>query len=69
MSVLASFRTAVNVAGDAVVSTIVAKTEGKLDQSVFDDPEAGLIDEHEALDNASIGTTGGVTVKIVQGVS
>ncbi len=35
-------RTAVNVTGDATVSTIVAKSEGKFDQAVFDDHEAGL---------------------------
>jgi Na+/H+-dicarboxylate symporter len=34
-------RTAVNVSGDATVSTIVAKSEGKLDESVFNDPDAG----------------------------
>ncbi len=38
-------RTAVNVSGDAAVSTIVAKSEGKLNQSVFDDPEAGTLME------------------------
>ncbi|MGH1481460.1 MAG: dicarboxylate/amino acid:cation symporter [Geminicoccales bacterium] len=42
-------RTAVNVSGDAVVSSIVAKSEGKLDQAVFDDPEAGVIDTEEAI--------------------
>ncbi len=35
-------RTAVNVSGDAVVSTIVAKSEGKMDQSVYADPDAGM---------------------------
>ena len=34
-------RTAVNVSGDAAVSTIVAKSENKLDQKTFEDPEAG----------------------------
>jgi Na+/H+-dicarboxylate symporter len=34
-------RTAVNITGDAVVSTIVAKSEGKLDVAVYNDPEAG----------------------------
>jgi Na+/H+-dicarboxylate symporter len=34
-------RTAVNVSGDAAVSVIVAKSEGKLDESVFNDPTAG----------------------------
>lgn len=37
-------RTAVNVSGDAVVSTVVAKGEGKLDISVFNDPDAGAFD-------------------------
>ncbi|MDF2233306.1 dicarboxylate/amino acid:cation symporter [Albimonas sp. CAU 1670] len=36
-------RTAVNITGDAVVSTIVAKGEGKLDMAVFNDPDAGLM--------------------------
>ena len=34
-------RTAVNITGDAVVSTIVAKSEGKLDIAVYNDPDAG----------------------------
>lgn len=34
-------RTAVNVSGDAVVSTVVAKSEGQLDESVYNDPNAG----------------------------
>ncbi|WP_281054684.1 dicarboxylate/amino acid:cation symporter [Thiothrix nivea] len=46
-------RTAVNVSGDAVVSTIVAKSEGKLDQSVYDDPDAGVVtDDALELDEA-----------------
>jgi Na+/H+-dicarboxylate symporter len=36
-------RTAVNVSGDAVVSTIVANSENKLDKEVFNDPDAGVI--------------------------
>jgi len=36
-------RTAVNVSGDAAVTAIVAKSEGKLDQSVFNDAEAGTM--------------------------
>jgi len=40
-------RTAVNVTGDAVVSSVVAKSEGKFDTSVFDDPDAGTFDEGE----------------------
>ena len=47
-------RTAVNITGDAVVSTIVAKGEGKLDMSVFNDPEAGVMtDEHLEIDPAA----------------
>lgn len=37
-------RTAVNVSGDAVVSTIVARSEGKLDIAVYNDPDAGAFD-------------------------
>lgn len=40
-------RTAVNVSGDAVVSTIVAKSEGKLDIAVYNDPDAGSFDSSE----------------------
>jgi Na+/H+-dicarboxylate symporter len=40
-------RTAVNITGDAVVSTIVAKTEGKLDMAVFNDPEAGILTDED----------------------
>ncbi|MFK7995175.1 MAG: dicarboxylate/amino acid:cation symporter [Granulosicoccus sp.] len=42
-------RTAVNVSGDATVSCIVARGEGKLDKAVFDNPEAGLIDTEGTL--------------------
>ncbi|MEP0071845.1 MAG: dicarboxylate/amino acid:cation symporter [Marinomonas sp.] len=34
-------RTAVNVSGDAMVSVVVAKSEGQLDESIYNDPEAG----------------------------
>ncbi|WP_374682666.1 dicarboxylate/amino acid:cation symporter [Accumulibacter sp.] len=34
-------RTAVNVSGDAVVSVIVAKSEGQLNLDVYNDPDAG----------------------------
>ena len=34
-------RTAVNVSGDAVVSVIVAKSEGQLNVDIYNDPEAG----------------------------
>ena len=37
-------RTAVNVGGDAAVTTIVAKSEGKMDLAVFGDPNAGTKD-------------------------
>ena len=40
-------RTVVNISGDAVVSTIVAKTEGKVDMAVFDDPNAGMLDDED----------------------
>ena len=43
-------RTAVNVSGDGVVSAIVAKSEGKLDRAVYDDPEAGAVAEDHAID-------------------
>jgi Na+/H+-dicarboxylate symporter len=36
-------RTAVNVSGDAVVSNIVAKSEGKLDIHTYNDPAAGIV--------------------------
>jgi len=42
-------RTAVNVSGDAVVSTIVAKSEGKLDAYVYNNPEAGALSENDSL--------------------
>ena len=38
-------RTAVNVSGDATVSVIVAKSEGKLDESIYNDMEAGMAEE------------------------
>ncbi|WP_210418821.1 dicarboxylate/amino acid:cation symporter [Aliikangiella coralliicola] len=47
-------RTAVNVSGDAVVSSVVAKSEGKLDTSIFDDPDAGAFDVDEThIDEAT----------------
>jgi len=42
-------RTAVNVSGDATVSCIVAKSEGKLDVSVFNDADAGTIDAEDSF--------------------
>ncbi|MEM7711279.1 MAG: dicarboxylate/amino acid:cation symporter [Pseudomonadota bacterium] len=38
-------RTAVNITGDAMVTTVVAKGEGKVDMGVFDDPDAGVIQD------------------------
>lgn len=38
-------RTAVNVTGDCAVTCIVAKSEGKLDETIFNDPDAGIIEE------------------------
>ncbi len=40
-------RTAVNVSGDAAVSVIVAKSEGKLDQSIYNDPDAGILTDDD----------------------
>ncbi len=42
-------RTAVNVSGDAAVSTIVAKSEGKIDLAVYNDPDAGTMDTEDAI--------------------
>ncbi|MBT8094017.1 MAG: dicarboxylate/amino acid:cation symporter [Gammaproteobacteria bacterium] len=48
-------RTAVNVTGDAAITTIVAKSEGSLNEAIFDDPEAGIVEEihlpHAAADS------------------
>lgn len=46
-------RTAVNVSGDAVVSSIVAKGEGKLDESIYNDPLAGTLDTDDVLESAT----------------
>ncbi|MFT6734689.1 MAG: Na+/H+-dicarboxylate symporter [Polaribacter sp.] len=45
--ILDMIRTSVNVTGDAVVSAIVAKSEGKFNEDIFNDPDAGIIDENE----------------------
>lgn len=37
-------RTAVNITGDATVTSIVAKTENAFDHATFEDPEAGVIE-------------------------
>ena len=34
-------RTAVNITGDAVITTIVARSEDSIDMTIFNDPDAG----------------------------
>lgn len=34
-------RTAVNITGDAMVTTVIGKSEGQFDESIYNDPEAG----------------------------
>ena len=41
-------RTAVNIAGDGMVATVVARTEDDLDMTVFADPDAGRVIEKTA---------------------
>ncbi len=45
-------RTAVNVTGDCMVTCVVAKSEGQLDEDVFNDPDAAkdLEDYHKSTD-------------------
>jgi len=47
-------RTAVNVSGDAVVSVIVAKSEGKLDSTIYNDLDAGKLTEDDLDIDSSI---------------
>jgi len=54
-------RTAVNVSGDGVVSSIVAKSEGKLDVSVYNDPDAGSLTTDEAIHINTAGQVGATT--------
>lgn len=42
-------RTVVNITGDSMVTTIVAKSEGELDMDVFNDPDAGVIYEEGTI--------------------
>ena len=42
-------RTVVNITGDSMVTTIVAKSEGELDLDVFNDPEAGFEFERQEI--------------------
>ncbi|MCQ0988317.1 dicarboxylate/amino acid:cation symporter [Jiella marina] len=49
-------RTAVNITGDAVVSTIVASQEGEIDRTVFEDPNAGMAEDEDLhIDTAAEG--------------
>ncbi|MBV7409080.1 dicarboxylate/amino acid:cation symporter [Maritimibacter sp. DP1N21-5] len=43
-------RTAVNITGDAVVTTIVAKSENKIDMATYEDPMAGVMDDDLTID-------------------
>jgi Na+/H+-dicarboxylate symporter len=49
-------RTAVNITGDAAITSIVAKSEGSLDEEIFYDPEAGIVEEIH-LPHMSAGST------------
>ena len=40
-------RTAVNVSGDAVITTIVARSENSLDLNIYNDANAGLVEAVE----------------------
>jgi len=42
-------RTVVNVTGDSMVTTLVAKSEGELDLDVFNNPDAGLAFERSKM--------------------
>lgn len=44
-------RTAVNVTGDAATTCIVAKSEGKIDMEVYNDPNAGVISSDSDIKN------------------
>ena len=46
-------RTAVNVTGDATVSTVVAYHEGQLDEVIFNDPDADIVGDDETQRVAS----------------
>ncbi len=49
-------RTAVNVSGDAAVSSIVARSEGKLDLAIYNDPGAGAVDDSPHLPHGTAST-------------
>lgn len=46
-------RTAVNITGDAVVTAIVAKTEGQMDLDVYNDPNAGVAEDSLEIDESA----------------
>jgi len=46
--ILDMMRTACNVTGDATVSCIIAKSENKLDEAVFNNPDAGTVETETA---------------------
>jgi len=43
-------RTVVNITGDAVVTAIVAKGEGKLDLAIYNNPDAGAGEDTLEID-------------------
>ncbi|MGR5158469.1 dicarboxylate/amino acid:cation symporter [Vibrio owensii] len=47
-------RTAVNITGDSAVTIIVAKSEGALDETRFNDPKAGVAEEEVHLKRAEV---------------
>ena len=52
--VLDMIRTAVNVSSDAAISVIVAKSEGKLNEALFNDPNAGKLKQnHIKINNTA----------------
>ncbi len=42
-------RTSVNITGDAMVSTVVAKSENKFNPDIYNDPEAGEFDDDKEI--------------------
>jgi Na+/H+-dicarboxylate symporter len=48
-------RTAVNVSGDAVVSLVVAKSEGKMDEAVYNDQALESSDKGGIHVNSEVG--------------
>jgi len=46
-------RTAVNVTGDSVITTIVARSENSIDMTTYNDPNAGSIEDLHLPDGTS----------------